>query len=259
MGRSVVLGQAASPAASAGYLGYWPCLQANTDTTVKDRSGKGNDLVFNSLTTGEAWTTASRLSKPTTASHAASLAKATLAAGWKWNASRRDSLLISLRAKITLTGGSQNWMGNANSATEGGMKWLVSAAGAWQVAFYDQPAAGSVFGTSIVVDASWGSNDHTCALLLDGPNNTYSMYVDGALVAGPSTLSGVTNLDGSAGTFDFGFGTNQVAGTGTAMSMLAMHMLAAPMSTGSPRKPDELARRLHRSPFLPVSKSEWPY
>lgn len=258
MGRSVILGQTRTATTSAGYIGHWPCFQATTDTTVLDRSGKGNALSLNSLAAATAWATANRLAKPVTANQHPTLPKATLGAAWQWNATRRDSLLIAGRIRLTLTGGSQNWLGNCNSTTEGGIKFLVSAGGAWQIGFYDKVAAASQFSASTVVDASWGSNDHSFALLLDGPNNTFSRYVDGALIEGPVALSSVTTLEPQAATFDWVFGGNQPGATGTACTMFALHMLAAAQSAGSPRKPDELARRLHRSPLALVTAAEWP-
>lgn len=259
MSRSIILGQTRTATLAQGYIGFWPCMQANTDTAVKDRSGKGNDLAFNALTTGEAWATANRLSKPVTASHHPTLPKAALAAAWRWDATRRDSLLIACRMKITLTGASQYPMGNANSISEGGLKWIITSGGAWQCGFYDKVAAASQFSSSAAVDASWGSNDHSLLIMMDGPNNSFSRYVDGALIEGPITLSSVTTLGPQATTYDLVFGGNQLGNTGVACSMFAMHMLAAPQSAGSPRKPDELARRLHRSPLTLVSAAEWPY
>lgn len=256
MGKSIVIGQNKTAIAINGYIGYWPCFQTNTDTVLKDRSGKGNDMAFNSLTTGEAWGTANCVTKPTTASHAPSLSKNTVLAAWRWNATYKDSLFISFKTKITLTAGSQYFFGSGNNAAEGGIKFVVSAAGAWQVALYDKVNNNSQFTTSVSVDGSWGSNYHTIGFYLDGPNNTYSMYVDGVLVAGPTAIT-VTALD--TWTYDYSLGTNQVSGTGTALSMFGVHTLVCPQTYGSPSAIDRLAMRLHKNATTKVAPSEWPY
>lgn len=264
MGRAIRLGSIKSPKVCAGYVAFYPCLQANTDTSLKDRSGVGNDGTFNSLTTGEAWTASNCLSNPTTASHHVTLAKAALSAKWNWNASRKDSLFISFKCKVTLPGSNNPFMGNANGTSEGGLKFLVDASAKLQFAFYDKVNAASVFSSqSSAIDASWASNYHSVALHLDGPNNTFTAYADGVALTGLAAISLATVpvLEPQSSTFDWTVnGASQLSQvTGTAMAMQAFHMLAVPQSCGSIARPDHLAMRLHRSPFVLVSKDEVNY
>lgn len=267
MGRPLRLGQVKTPTASSGYVAFYPCFQANTDTSLTDRSGQGNTGAFNSLTTGEAWTASNCLSNPTTASHHVTLAKSALSAKWRWNASVRDSLFISFKCKVTLPGSNNPFMGNANGTSEGGLKFLVDASAKLQFAFYDKVNAASVFSSqSSAIDASWASNYHSVALHLDGPNNTFTAYADGVPLTGLASiaLSSVTVLEPQTATFDWTVnGASQLSQvTGTAMAMFAFHMLAIPNSYGSIARPDHLAMRLHRSPLVLVSGgsgAEVPY
>lgn len=254
MSDLVHIGQAKTPAVSAGYIAFYPCFQATSDTQLTDRSGKGNHGTINSLTTSEAWsTTANRASNPTTANHHFTLAKSAFSV-WKWNATRKDSLFISLRMKPTLPGSATPFMGNCNSATEGGLKFNVDNTGKWQQGFYDKVNSASQFSALSTVDASWGSNDRTIALHLDGPNNTFTRYVDGVVLEGPVALSSVTVLEPQSSTFDWTFGASQLSQvTGVAMGMYGVHILAIPQASGSIAKPDHLAMRLHRAPLLLVS------
>lgn len=263
MSRVIKLGQVRTSDISAGYIAFYPCFQANTDTSLTDRSGQGNTGTFNSLTTGEAWTASNCLSNPTTASHHVTLAKTAITTkGWQWNASRKDTLLISFKCKITLPAANNPFMGNANSTSEGGLKFLVDNTAKLQFAFYDKVNTASQFSSqSSAIDASWASNYHTVCLFMDGPNNTYTVYVDGLAILGPVSLSSVTVLEPQSSTFDWTVnGASQLSQvTGTAMAMFGFHMIAAPQSYGAIVRPDNLAMRLHRNPVLPITKTEWPY
>lgn len=242
---------------TTGYIFFFPCFQANTDTSVTDRSGQGNNGAFNSLTTGEAWTNANRLSNPTTSSHNVSVPKAALSAKWFWNANRRDSLWINFRMRPTLPGSATPFMGNANGTGEGGIKNNVDNTGKWQIGFYDKILAASQFSSLTTVDASWGSNDHTIALYLDGPNNTFTRYVDGVLLDGPTAFSGITTLEPQSSTFDWNLGCSQTGqAANVACQFFGMHMLAMPRA--SHPNPNGLAMRLHRSPVSPLTLAEWP-
>lgn len=264
MSRVIRTGQIKTPTASAGYIAYYPCLQAATDTSLIDRSGQGNHGSFNSLTTGEAWVASNCLSNPTTASHHVTLAKTALQyssatlKGWQWNATRRDSLFIAFRAKITLPAANNPFMGNANGTGEGGIKFNVDNAAKLQFAFYDKINGTSQFSAqSAAIDASWAANYHSVALHLDGPNNAFTAYADGVPLSGLQSiaLASVTVLEPQTSTFDWTVnGASQVSQvTGTAMAMQAFHMLSVPQASGSIARPDHLAMRLHRSPFLLVS------
>lgn len=261
------IGTLRTPTPSAGYVAYYPCLQPNTDTSLKDRGGQGNDGTFNSLTTGEAWTASNCLSNPTTASHHVTLAKAALAAKWRWNASVRDSLFVAFKCKITLPGSNNPFMGNANSTSEGGLKFNVDNAGKLQFAFYDKVTGTSQFSAqSGAIDASWASNYHSVAMHLDGPNNSFTAYADGVALSGLTSiaLSSVTVLEPQSTTFDWTVnGASQLSQvTGTAMAMYGFHMLAVPYASGSIAKPDHLAMRLHRNPLALISGgsgAEVPY
>lgn len=259
MGR-MAAGRFASANRASGYIAFYPCLQPNSagETTLLDRSGKGNHATLGTLTTAEAWgTLANRFATLAAASKKASLPKAALAAGWRWNAGRRDSLLIHMRARVTPA--AANFLGNANATGEGGFKFVTTLAGNWAVNFYDAVNTLSVFSASTLVDGSWGSNDHSLMLYLDGPNNAYSRYVDGVLLDGPLSLAGVTVLEPQGTTFDLTIGGAQLAAASTDARFLCIHILSAPQSYGSCRDPALLARRLHQSPLVLVQRGEWPY
>lgn len=248
--------QDASSNEARGYMAFYPCFQANTDTSLEDRSTQNNDGSFNSLAAGTAWAVANRLSQPTTASQKVTIAKSVLS-NWRWNENRKDSLLIHFRGKVTPA--AANFLGNANSASEGGFKFTTTAGGNWQIAFYDKVNGTSLFGTSTLVDASWNANDHSITLHIDGPNNSYTRYVDGAVFDGPFTMATVPILEPQSSTFDLVIGGSQLAAAGAAIAIYGFHLLYAPEDYGSCVDPNKLALRLHRNPLVAVQRDEWPY
>lgn len=246
---------------SAGYLAYFPMFQAAADSDnaqLTDRSGKGNNGVRNSgMTAAEAWSTvASRFSSIAAANKHGYLAKTILSAAWRWNATYRDTLIISTKAKLTLTAGAQSWIGNANGTGEGGIKAAVDASGQINFGFYDKPNVVAVGHTAIAVEGSGWASDHTITLFMDGPNNSFSIYVDGVNKLRDAALTTVTVLEPQSSSFDWIIGSNQLAAVGTAGSFFDYHMLVAAQSYGRFTDMDALARRLHQSPG-PVRKSEF--
>ena len=261
MGR-MVAGRFKSAERASGYIAFYPCLQPNSagETSLLDRSGKGNHAGLSTLTTGEAWgTLANRFSTLAAASKKGVLAKATFAAGWLWNASRRDSLLIHARVRVALPVGNTNILGNSNGVNESGLKWQITPTGQWSFSAHDQVNAANMFSSASLVDGSWGGNHHSLCVYLDGPNNTYTRYVDGALLDGPLSMSAVTIIEPNASTFDFHIGGSQLVATSIDCNWLGIHILAAPQKAGSCRDPALLARRLHQSPLVLVQRGEWPY
>lgn len=238
---------------STGYVAFYPCFQAASDTSLTDRSGQGVTGAFNSLPAGTAWATANRLTQPSTASQKVTIAKASLSSRWTWNTTQRDSLLLHFRGRVTPA--AANFMGNANGTSEGGFKFVTTAGGNWAVNFYDNVNSTTVFGSSTTVDAAWNANDHSITLYMDGPNNSYTRYVDGVLIDGPLTLATVPVLSPGASTFDFCIGGAQLAASSTAFQMYGFHLLSLP--NASCAQPDRLALRLHRMPVVPVSVLEW--
>lgn len=239
------------------YIGYWPCFQRNTDAdagSVVDRSGKGNNLTLGTLTAAEAWsTTANRLSSLASGNKHAYLPKATLLANWRWDDSpqvgRRDSLIISFKALLTLIAGTQQFVGNCNSTTDGGgFKMSVDAAGLLSFALYDRINGITLGGTTSFSDAGWSAATHTITVFYDGVQNTVSLYVDGAISPNFSNLSLATGkiFEPSSISYDLSFGSNQQGAAGTACNFYDIHMLAWQQSAGRLLHMDNLARRLHK-------------
>jgi len=250
MSRVVKVGTLRSPSASAGYLGFYPSFQANTDAVWTDRSGKGNNGTIPD--TAVAWATANRVSTSAVFNKAPNLATTVLANNWTWNGTDRNSLLIFFKGVVTVPGSTLALFGNANSTTEGGIKCSINASAQLQINLYDRVNAQSFFGTvgaSTLIDASWGSVAHSVAYVLDGPTNTAMIYKDGALLLSQSITS-VTNLN-STGDFRPG-ATHNTAGV--ASSTYAWHFWKAP--TGTTVSWDALIMRLHNSPTLPILQGE---
>lgn len=252
--RTIRVGPSKTREAASGYIAHYLGFQANTDTSVTDDSGAGNHGNKNSMSTGELWATTSRFASVASASKHVTL-PTDAENVWQWNATTKDSLLISVWVKLTLTAGSQNFLGNANGTSEGGMKWIVSSGGAFSINFYDKTNAATVFSGTIFTDASWGSNEHCLTLFMDGANNTFSAYVDGTRYINASSLSTTPILEPTSSSYDFCIGSNQLGATGTAATFFDFHMLRAPSGT-TILGADLLARRLYRSPGL-IDASEW--
>ena len=249
MSRVVKVGTIRSPSASAGYLGFYPSFQANTDAVWTDRSGKGNNGTIPD--TAVAWATANRVSTSTGFNKAPNV-PTTVLANWTWNGEDRQSLLIFFKGLVTIPGSALSLFGNATNTTEGGIKCSINASAQLQINLYDRVNNQSFFGTvdaSTLIDASWGSVAHSLAYVLDGPTNTAMIYKDGALLLSQA-ITTVTNLN-STGNFRPG-ATHNTAGV--ASSTYAWHLWKAPTGTVVPW--DRLIMRLHSSPTMPILTGE---
>lgn len=242
--------------ASNRYIAHYPCFQANTDTVLKDRSGKGNDGVLNGLSTAEAWLVTSRLSSLASATKHASMPKATLQNNWRWNNAIRDTLFMNFVLDLTVPGSTQEFFGSTFGTAASGFKYSVTAAGAAALAIYDSVNVTSIASGTLLTDAGWAV-DHTFALFLDGPNNTYSAYADGVPIVSNVSLATLPVIEPQSGTGDLCFSSVTTGSTGVVSQFSGIHILAAPMAAGRFLYADKLAKRLYRNPTQQVSQTEF--
>ncbi len=253
--RATKLGAFKTRTPATGYIAHYLGFQTSSDNTVTDDSGAGNHGLKNSMSTGELWSTASRFASVATANKHVTL-PTDAENVWRWNATHRDSLWVGAWVGVTIGSGTGVFMGNANGTSEGGLKWAVGVGGILSMALYDKTNVISIASGTVFTDASWSTTVmHRVDTFLDGVNNTYSMYVDGARVVNAASLATATILEPTASSYDFCVGSNQPGATGMTALFYDFHMLRAPHGTQI-RDADLLARRLYRTPGL-IDASEW--
>lgn len=239
---------------SQGYIAYYPCLQANTDTTLVDRSGQGRTGSVGTLTTGEVWANANWATTLASANKHLSISAADFLSGWTFSPSDRQSLFFAFRTKMTLPGSTLALVGNVGATP--GFKGQVTTGGKMSWNYYDGTT--TVSGTQGSGSIS-GATEYSIAMFIDGINMQAMWWQDG--VRQLSTWTNLATLtatvSGNAGPFLFG--ASLAGDTGIAAQFRGIHLIKAPQSYGAFAYYDELALRLHRAPFTPISADEWLY
>lgn len=148
--------KATSPAKD--YLGYYPGYQVNTDTSIKDRSGKNNDLKFNtstsSLTVAEAWNNSNKFS--TVYSGAASAVKGVFLDQTvidQVNFANKEGILILATITVSTPATSTGFIAQGWSTTGGGLRVGITAGNVLKPSFYSS-AEQMYFPDSAAITAS---------------------------------------------------------------------------------------------------------
>lgn len=259
MSRVVKLGQVKTPTRSPGYIGFYPGMQAGSDTNLTDRSGAGNNATFGSdLTIGEAWATAGRFSTVEdtggTQNNAANLSNGV---GFNFNPAT-ESLLIFAKVTITAPAGTRPLVGNSNGTPNKGFGLKVTAAGKARFDLH-RTGADTIINTSsaTLADASL----HSFALALDAIAKTATVYIDGVVdtnFVGGSNLSAYSDWYGPF-TRDFcigGAGHNSSKSISMAQTGFGWHIVKR---TGAmPSNIASLVARLHAFPLQLISATDFP-
>lgn len=255
------LSQLKAQTPAAGYIAFYPMFQPATDTTITDRSGKGNAGLINSGIVGELWATANCVTAKAVASGTKriSVPKAAWLA-WTFNATVRESLLIFMRVQIADPAAVRNWCGNgASGFAGGGINMQLKTGADWGKAvikFMDRTDASTSAFADVMLGADIATAWHDLAVLVDGPNNLAYSYVDGVPVNSVS-ITTIDAMDGNSTGETFSIGS-PTASAGFDTKIQCVHVLRLPAGL-SPINRDALIYRLHKNPTLPLTTKEWGY
>lgn len=258
MSRVIKLGQVKTPTPSPGYIGYYPCLQANTDTVLTDRSGKGNHATFGAdLTTGEAWVTANRFSVPLegsgTQNNAANLA---IGSGFAWNPAT-ESFILATRFQAATTASNGQIFGTTNATPNLGFKLEVQVSGALRLNRYTSGAQIVVNTTAeIVADGT----PHGLAMVWDAVTQRMYLYVDGvvsAAFAGGSLITATDWFPSSNANFCIG-GVGHLSNKALTFASAYWGLHIAKRTGALPAGTPELIHRLNKFPHVLISATELP-
>lgn len=247
MANSVILGVQRNDI-SAGYVGYYPCLQASSDTTLTDRSGQGNTGTLGTLSTAEAWANANCASTLASANKHLTISQADIAEKWT---SASDTVFLHFRGYATLPVSTLAWVGNT-AGPAGGFKMNLTSAGVPTINYYGGASVFGANGATTLSGATW----YSISIFIDGLGGVSNFWVNGTKQL--TTDTNISNATGIAnGATDMIFGASVIGDAGIASRFANIHMLVRPTRLGRYAYADELARRLWQSPFTPVSVSEW--
>lgn len=261
MTRILRLGGVISPSYSPGYIAHYPCFQDSADTVLTDRSGNARHATFGAgLTTGEAWGTANTFSGTDTA--AEDYAK--LAQGdFTYNYSAGDSLVIAARITMAAPGASRTLFANgwSNSAAQG-LRLYIKNTGVLSPLLYHSG------GDKFLSDSTFTLADnarHTFMFAWFDHNTVagtakYMCWMDGARGYGSETAtSALGTVTPAMGLNISGNKTGASSYQGSAAHLDSIHVLrSAASKVWTYAALDEIAMRLHRSPTVPLSPSEFP-
>lgn len=267
MGNSIVLGVAkpqslANSGISDGYIANFPCLQAASDASLVDRSGRGVVGTFSAgLTPSEAWTTlANSLStRETTTPDDVTVALADFDYSW----AAADSLVIAARVNMAAPSATRTLFGNGFHSTNApGFRLIIKTTGV--VAPWIYQGGGDKFlsdSTMALADGAWHSFmfawfDHNFA----AGTAKYMVWVDG--VRGYATETATTGLTTMVPIDPFRIGGNKTGASAyqsSAAAFQGIHLLRSASSKyWTYETLDSIALRLHRSPITPLTAAEFP-
>lgn len=261
MSQSAKNGVIISPKYSPAYIAHYPCWQATTDTTLKDKSGNGRDATFGAgLTAGEAWGTANKFSGVDVATEDfARLAQAS----FPYDYSAGDSLIIAARINMAAPSASRTLFANGyNNGTAQGFRLYAKNTGVLAPMLYQ--TGGDKFlsdTTPVIADGAdhtmmfaWFSHDPVAGTA------KYMAWIDGVRAySGETAATGLTTIAPVMGLNISGNNTGAAAYQGTAAHMDNIHILrTAAVKVWSYETLDKVATRLHRSIAVPLNALEFP-
>lgn len=231
---------------SGTYITCCPCLQTRADTIVRDASGRNNNLTFGAnLTEAIAWATAGQLTTPATSNNSsAALANATMDA--EFMMSRGDILLIHLDHDVTITSGTQGWLGNSSafSATNSGFRLRGELATTYCSLGLHSTTQDKYLTMGSVCDGE----RHTTTLILDTAHKKAYVAHDGFIYAAEWDWSDMTGTLDNTGTNAFRFGSANTTAT-QACIFYGIHMARL---DSVPDDLDALASWLTFAPSAPL-------
>lgn len=260
MSRIVKLGQVKTPTVTPGYMAYYPGFQDTADTSLKDRSGKGNDATFGSdLTTAEAWSAlANRFSVPLdgsgTQNNAANMAIGT---GFIWNPAT-ESLILACKLTAAATAANGPIFGTSHGQPRTGFKLEVQATtGTLRLSRYSS-TTNTVVNTTAEVVAD--GTEHGVGFAWDAVTQRAYIYVDGVVSAAFAGGSNITATDWFP-SLNTAFCIGGVGHTSSkaitfASAFRGIHL--AKLTGGLPSNVAALFYRLNKFPHVLINSTELP-
>lgn len=264
MSRIVKLGQVKTPTVTPGYMAYYPGFQATSDTTLKDRSGKGNDATFGSdLTTTEAWSAvANRFSVPLGASgtenNAANMAIASSgSAGFVWDPAT-ESLLLACKLTAAATASNGPIFGTSHGQPRTGFRLEVQATTGTLRFTRMNTTTNTVVNTTTAAVAD--STEHGVGFAWDAVAQRAYIYVDGVVDAAFVGGSQVTATDWfpSLNTAFCIGGVGHTSGKAITFASAFRGIHLAKRTGALPSNVADLFRRLNQFPHVLISATELP-
>jgi hypothetical protein len=244
-----------------GVIGWYPCAQANTDTTVYDRSGNGNDLTKGAAATWDAdgstgiWETAyharTRYNTGDTDDFRLILANAAFS---EWDSTNGDSLVVAWRGSIATPAAQVPIFGNSYLTTAG-IRIRVTAAQKMQVSAYSGsggPAAVTLAGTDNVA----GGTERHHLVAIDGQTGRCTYYINGTADATLNNLGLFTpGLDLRAPSLAFGIGgaMESSSNVGSILCDFSEILILRRANRGLPSNMATIARMMTLNPYLYVT------
>jgi hypothetical protein len=262
MSRRVRIGQVVTPEVTPGVIAFFPATQATTSTNVLDASGLGRHGVFGSgLSAAEAATVVGALTTNATTLQDDVLFPSVAAFDYSYDAG--DSLLFSCRLKMSAPAANESIFSQAWGTSAPGWDFTIkTATNVLSPRLYHAGGTKFLSDTSIaVVDAAehtltyvWFNHDVAAGTAdymawLDG-ERAYSTNVTATSCPTTAVPVEIMRIGGKK--------TGASAYDSAAAQFRAIHFYRCANSVSlNLTMLDDLAMRLHRTPFLPLSPSEW--
>lgn len=249
-----------------GVIAHYPCFQANTDTSLIDRSGAGNGAGFGAdSVAANAWAAANRYTVQADATGTKAMGAFLPWATVNWNMATESLILATVWNGAAATNRwIFGWGGNSAAAVQGFMVKSDSATNAIKLQYSDgtTAAVNANAGATVVADGT----DHHVLFVWDGPAKRFWVYVDGApdLTMNQSTNAGFDFTAAAAAMTPANFGPLVIGGVPHSASKhmtyaATMYGALIAKRTGSvPSNMATIARRLARHPLQVPSSTEWP-
>ncbi len=238
------------PSVSSSCRWFIPAMQNVASGVPADRSGNNNNAVIGANTTDAAiWANSGfvTVTDATAQDKAIALAVGTLG----WDGSQGQSLLAAFQVKAAAPASTKRIFGNRSSGN--GIGFEADNTGKIQMVLRDGITSYvSGFGSVALFDNAL----HTVVLYVDGIGKAATAWLDGAILSQLSAANVAGSLVGttiSANPFGYGHDGNP---SGTYSVASQWRNLHAYVKAGSIANAAQLAARLTRDPFKPLSAAE---
>lgn len=232
---------------SDGYIAFFPCNQANPDTTTNDTSGKGNNATHGASLIVP-WVNAGYLTTATGTSTRANMANNAMDV---WDYSAGDSLLVHFRIKVgSIPGATTPIMGNGlDSTVNFGIQFRIQSTGTVQVGYYNSSGSTVFAGSTSVLSTTVF---HTISLAVDGNTKRGYIYFNNAIESNGHNI-GTVNLTAPTNDWWLGGSTNT---SGHDCIFSDIHILSK--DGGLPSNISDIVRRLNTTRYQALTNREWP-
>lgn len=239
-------------------IGWYPCAQANTDTAVNDRSGKGNHLAKGGALTWDTnastgvWETANRArTRYSSAAATISSLYLTNAQFSAYNSANGDSLVIAWVGAIATPAAAVPIFGNTYMTTAG-IRIRVTAAQKLQVSAHNG-SAGTTLTSSF--DVGGGTERHHL-VAIDGATGACTYYRNGeadATIAAAALYTPGDSLSAPSIDFNVGGAKDGASTWGSTLCDFADILILRRAAQGLPSNMATIAKMLYLNRYLYIT------